>query len=225
MKKCPVCGRSNTDDSKFCESCGNQFEDDRSTNTDNKTVVERFRIYLRNGDAHGLINKKRLFAFVAAVYGGMFVLMIAFGFVRAAWREKQVADMLASRSAYESGAVTKCKVCHGDGNDCTNCSDGRCPNCKGSGKTYVFVGYKNGQPVSDGPYKCQVCNGYGKCTVCQGKGSCSACHSTGVVLKYSGTDYCKTCKGTGFCLKCDGKGCSSCDNGYCATCNRTGQAQ
>lgn len=29
MKKCPVCGLPNADDAKFCEGCGNQFEDDR----------------------------------------------------------------------------------------------------------------------------------------------------------------------------------------------------
>ena len=30
MKKCPVCGRSNTDDSEVCESCGNQLGDGRN---------------------------------------------------------------------------------------------------------------------------------------------------------------------------------------------------
>lgn len=165
---------------------------------------------------------------VGAVWVIIAALVLGFSYARAraeaAQQEKEYADRIANRTAYESNAITRCKTCGGDGNDCTNCNKGRCPVCNGRGRVTESVGYKNGQSYSV-TVGCRYCHNSGICAVCQGKGSCSDCKSTGIELKYSGTDYCKTCKGTGICLKCDGKGCSSCDHGYCARCNRTGQAQ
>ena len=171
---------------------------------------------------------KKNYLYVLAALVIFSVLWLTFTYVNAraeaTQREKEYADRIANRSAYESNAITRCKTCGGDGNDCTNCYDGKCPVCDGKGQVSEFVGYKNGQPVSN-KVGCRYCRLTGICAVCQGNGSCSDCNSTGIELKYSSTDYCKTCKGTGICLKCDGKGCSYCDHGYCASCDRTGQAQ
>lgn len=165
---------------------------------------------------------------IGAVWVIVAVLVLGFSYAsaraKAAEREKEYADRIANRTAYESNAITKCKTCGGDGNDCTNCYDGKCPACDGKGQVYLS-GYVDGYYYSPGKYGCRYCHLTGVCAVCQGDGSCSDCNSTGIELKYSSTDCCKTCKGTGICLKCDGKGCSYCDHGYCASCDRTGQAQ
>lgn len=105
----------------------------------------------------------------------------------------------------------KCGVCYGDGSCrkcagtgnclqcagsgkgvCTNCNNGRCYDCGGSGYVYKYVG------ILHGKYTCHSCN-HGNCRNCNGTGkaNCLICRGSGACKECSGTRNCQYCHGTG----------------------------